>query len=296
MKDDPHMHALLLARRLCCLVAVGLGASLVAHDAMAGEELPAATTRWNGFAVHTVESDGRKGMVVAPETVAAIPEGRGKPWVWIGEFPHVVTDFETRMLRAGYHIVYLPTPNQFGMPPAMKAWEAFYDQLTTKYGFDRKPALVGISRGGLYVYSWAALHPDRVSSIYGDAPVCNVLSWPGGKAQGAAFKGPGSEPNWKMLKELAGAATDAEMATAGLSPIDKLEPLAKVKLPLLHVYGDADEVVPWDENTGELAKRYQALGGEIRLIPKPGVKHHPHGLPDSTPIVEFVTTNWERAK
>jgi len=54
------------------------------------------------------------------------------------------------------------------------------------------------------------------------------------------------------------------------------------------VYGDADEGVPWDENTGVLAERYRELGGDITLIPKPGVGHHPHGLEDPTPVVEFI--------
>jgi pimeloyl-ACP methyl ester carboxylesterase len=60
------------------------------------------------------------------------------------------------------------------------------------------------------------------------------------------------------------------------------------KVPLLHVYGDADDVVPWDENTRVVAERYKQLGGVIVLIAKPGVGHHPHGLTDSTPIVEFI--------
>ncbi|MEZ6112298.1 MAG: hypothetical protein R3C99_14950 [Pirellulaceae bacterium] len=59
-------------------------------------------------------------------------------------------------------------------------------------------------------------------------------------------------------------------------------------VPLLHVYGDADSVVPWDENTGLLADRYRQLGGTIQLIAKPGVEHHPHGLDDPSPIVEFI--------
>ena len=33
---------------------------------------------------------------------------------------------------------------------------------------------------------------------------------------------------------------------------------------------------------------YRQLGGEITLIAKPGVNHHPHGLDDSTPIIEFI--------
>ena len=75
---------------------------------------------------------------------------------------------------------------------------------------------------------------------------------------------------------------------AKVNPVDNLGPLAANRVPLLHVYGDADDVVPWDENTGLIAERYRAIGGEIRLICKPGVGHHPHGLDDSTPIIEFI--------
>ena len=61
-----------------------------------------------------------------------------------------------------------------------------------------------------------------------------------------------------------------------------------VKLPLLHVCGDADEVVPMVENTSVVQLRYRELGGEIRVISKKGVGHHPHSLKDPGPIVEFV--------
>jgi len=70
--------------------------------------------------------------------------------------------------------------------------------------------------------------------------------------------------------------------------VDNLEPLAKARVPLLHVYGEADTVVPWEENTGIVVERYRKLGGTIKLIPKPGIAHHPHGLADPTPIVEFI--------
>ncbi len=42
------------------------------------------------------------------------------------------------------------------------------------------------------------------------------------------------------------------------------------------------------ENTRLLETRYNALGGPIEVIAKPGVGHHPHSLKDPTPIVEFV--------
>ena len=51
----------------------------------------------------------------------------------------------------------------------------------------------------------------------------------------------------------------------------------------------------WDENTGLIAERYRKLGGKITLIAKPGVGHHPHGLDDPRPIVEFiVSSSWLR--
>ena len=54
--------------------------------------------------------------------------------------------------------------------------EAFYDRLTTKHDLSKKPVLYGMSRGGLYVYNWAARHPDRVGLIYGDAAHAGALA------------------------------------------------------------------------------------------------------------------------
>ena len=52
--------------------------------------------------------------------------------------------------------------------------------------------------------------------------------------------------------------------------------------------GDADEVVPYEENTALLAEKYEAAGGKIELIRKEGVGHHPHCLEDPKPIVNFI--------
>jgi pimeloyl-ACP methyl ester carboxylesterase len=71
------------------------------------------------------------------------------------------------------------------------------------------------------------------------------------------------------------------------NPIDRLAPLAKAGIPILHVVGDADKVVPITENSDIIEQRYKALGGKIHVIHKPGVGHHPHSLKDPEPIVEF---------
>ena len=72
------------------------------------------------------------------------------------------------------------------------------------------------------------------------------------------------------------------------NPVDNLEPLAKAGIPIFAVIGDADEGVPVKENIDVVEDRYKKLGGKIEVIRKPGGKHHPHSLPDPTPIVEAV--------
>ena len=62
----------------------------------------------------------------------------------------------------------------------------------------------------------------------------------------------------------------------------------QLHIPLLHVVGDADKVVPVSENTAIVEKRYKALGGQIQVIHKKGVGHHPHSLKDPKPIVDFI--------
>ena len=68
----------------------------------------------------------------------------------------------------------------------------------------------------------------------------------------------------------------------------ELAPPATAKVALIHVGGDADKVVPPEENTLILEQRYKELGGKIMVIHKPGCDHHPHGLDNPQPIVDFV--------
>ncbi|MCL5097532.1 MAG: alpha/beta hydrolase, partial [Candidatus Omnitrophica bacterium] len=213
-----------------------------------------------------------------------------KPWAWRGEFFGAYANADAALVAKGFYLVYLGVPDLFGSPIAVKDWNEFYRELTGKYGLARKAALIGLSRGGLYCYNWAIANPDKVACIYADAPVCDFKSWPGGKLKGLG-KGDGSAAEWAKMLEAYGFASDAEAIAYRGSPVDNLEPLAKARVPLLHVYGEADTTVPWEENTGVVAERYRRLGGRITLIAKPGIGHHPHGLTDPAPIVEFILKN-----
>jgi pimeloyl-ACP methyl ester carboxylesterase len=239
---------------------------------------PGNPTKWHGFDRYDFKVDGHPVLVVAPTKPAP-----GRPWLWHGEFFGHRPEPDVALLEAGFHIAYMSVPNQLGSPTAVQHWNRFYETLTKEYQLSAKPALIGLSRGGLYCYNWAAANPDKVSCIYGDAPVCDFKSWPGGRGVGK-----GSPKDWSLVIERYGFADEAEAIAYDKNPIDNLQPLAKAGVPLLHVYGDADDVVPWQENTGLIAQRYQQLGGSITLINKPGVGHHPHGLDDSRPIVDFI--------
>ena len=262
---------------------------LVSLSAMAFSEsksstrapFPGAKSEWNGFDRYDFEVDGVKALVVVPSQPAA-----GHPWIWRAEFFDHRPETDLALVKKGFHLVFINVGNTFGCPDAMSHWTALYKLLTKKYGLSKKPALEGLSRGGLYVYNWAAANPKKVSCIYGDNPVCDFKSWPGGKG-----KGPGSPDDWKLLLQCYHFDSEAQALAYDKNPIDNLKPLAKAKIPVLHLCGDADEVVPYDENTAILKQRYEKLGGHIEVIIKKGFKHHPHGLDDPTPIVDFVLKN-----
>jgi lysophospholipase L1-like esterase/pimeloyl-ACP methyl ester carboxylesterase len=239
---------------------------------------PGNRSDWNGFDRYDFVVDGKPVTAICPRH--PLP---GKPWAWKGEFLDAFPGTEISLLKHGFYIVYVSLPDMLGCPEAVQGWNVCYQELTGKYALARKVALIGLSRGGLYCYNWAAANPDKVACIYGDAPVCDFKSWPGGKG-----KGKGSASDWKLVLERYHFKSEAEALAYDKNPVDNLASLAKAGVPLLHVYGDSDDAVPWDENTGKLAERYRQLGGSITLIAKPGIGHHPHGLTDPAPIVEFI--------
>lgn len=267
-----------MARGMTLSEAERQAAQLDQRIRVAAAPLEAKHSEWNGYDRYDFVVNGKEGLVVAPKHSAP-----GNPWVWHGEFFGHKPAPDIALLGKGFHIVYLKVPDMLGCPDAVQEWNHWYDFLTTRLGLAKKVALVGLSRGGLYCYNWATANPDRVAAIYADAAVCDFKSWPGGKG-----KGKGSANDWKLVMERYHFRSEAEALAYTGNPVDRLEPLAKAGVPLLHVYGDADDVVPWEENTGLVAQRYRQLGGLITLIAKPGVGHHPHGLEDSTPIVEFI--------
>jgi pimeloyl-ACP methyl ester carboxylesterase len=209
--------------------------------------------------------------------------------VWRGECFGVFADADVALVKAGWHLAYLKVPDLFGSPKAVNHWEAFHAAMVDDYGLHRKRGLIGLSRGGLYCLNWAAVHPDKALAVYLDNAVCDFKSWPGGARLKLGASTAGSAAEWKKLLAAYDFKTDEEAIAYKLNPVDNLAPLAKAKIPLLLVYGDADKAVPHAENSGRVYDHYVALGGPAEKVVKPGQDHHPHGLKDVTPVVTFFT-------
>jgi len=246
-------------------------------DNGSGSSFPGERSTFHSYVRYDFLHEGRPCIVVAPKVVA-----EGKPWIWRARFFGHEPQTDLALLERGFHLVYIDVAGLFGAPKAIAIWDGFYAYLTETHGFAGKVVLEGMSRGGLIVYNWAAKNPDKVHCIYADAPVCDFKSWPGGKGAG-----PGDAASWTRCLA-AYDMTEEEALRATCNPVDNLAPLARAGVPLLHVVGDADEVVPVAENTAILEERYKALGGSIQVIHKPGIGHHPHSLQDPAPIVEFI--------
>jgi len=60
---------------------------------------------------------------------------------------------------------------------------------------------------------------------------------------------------------------------------------------MIHVIGEADDIVPPAENAVVVARRYREFGSTVHVISEPGKGHHPHGLEDPQPVVDFVTAH-----
>ena len=273
------IRSFLLSAALLALPSVGLAAD-AGTGAPAGKP-SADVPLYPGYLTSNFLMGIHECTVVRPTRPAS-----GNPWIWRPEFLGAFDWADRALLAKGYTIAYINLYNTYGSPPIMPVMDAFYDRMVSEYRLSRKVTLFGFSRGGLYSLNWSNRHPDRIACLYLDAPVCDFKSWPEGSG-----KGVGSSSDWVRLKHLYSFASDQEARAYALNPLDHLRAIAAAKISILCVCGDADKTVPYPENAAILKERYEALGGSIQVILKPGADHHPHSLRDPKPIVDFVLSH-----
>lgn len=230
------------------------------------------TGEWNGCDRYDFTFKDRQATIVVPKKAA-----KGNPWIWRPAFFDAFPSVDKALLEKGFHIVYYDVTHLYGSPRAVSLGNEFYKNVTDLYDLSEKVTLEGFSRGGLFVFNWAAQNTDKVACIYVDAPVCDVFSWPGRK----------NATLWNdLLKEW--NLTDAEMAHFKGNPINNLAPIAAAGIPIISVCGDSDQTVPYKENMDVVRSRYLAAGGPVEVILKKGCDHHPHSLDNPEPVVDFI--------
>jgi len=170
----------------------------------------------------------------------------GKPWVFRADPIRPESVVDQALLARGYHIIIAPVVAQAG--PVREQWDAVYSFLTD-HGFARKAVMEGAGAAAGEAYAWAINNPEKVSCIYAENPALRSL----------------------MSKT---------------PPLDNLAPLAKARVPLIHVCGSRD---PWlDEHTRAVEKRYKELGGQITVIVKEGEGHFPLAPKDPNAVVDLI--------
>src|SRR5258708_5685638 len=92
------------------------------------------------FGVGTPPKGQRRCIVVVPKESAA-----GNPWSWQGCYWDHEPQTEVELLRRGFHIAFIT-------PDPGKQWDAWYSYLTEQHGLAKKPAFIGMSKGGVHEY------------------------------------------------------------------------------------------------------------------------------------------------
>ena len=205
--------------------------------------------------------------------------GKPIPWVWYAPTLRGLPAnsekwmFE-RFLKAGIAIGGVDVGESYGSPKGRAIYTALHEHLIKKRGLDKQACLLARSRGGLMLYCWAAENPDKVRCITGIYPVCNIASYPGLKRACGAY-------------DLSAEELEAQLAKH--NPIDRLKLLAKAKVPIFHIHGDQDRVVPLDKNSALIKERYDKLGGSMMLEVVKGQGHNMwNGWFQSQALVDFV--------
>jgi len=207
--------------------------------------------------------EGRPAFVLLP------PEEKRQqpqPWVMYGPTLPAYPDshekwMHEQFLEAGIAVAGIDAGEAYGSPASQKLMTALYEELTEKRGFAARPSLLGRSRGGLWVSSWAIANPDKVAGLAGIYPVFDFRTYPGLEKAAPAYELTPQELESKLDRH---------------NPVARIETLAQAKIPVCIIHGDIDQVVPLKENSAALAAAYQQAGQAelVELIVVEGQGHN----------------------
>lgn len=261
------------------------------------------TCLWCCFAISLsaddqVQTNGVKRLILPGESflVAGRPafilwpteEKRQTPQPWIMYAPTLPAYpdqhekwMHEQFVAAGIAVAGIDVGEAYGSLTGQQAMSDLHTELTEKRGFAKQVCLLGRSRGGLWVSSWAIRHPEKVSGIAGIYPVFDLLTYPGLQRASKAYQ---------MSPE------ELKQALAEHNPIQQSSRLAEVRIPVSMIHGDVDQVVPFPQNSGTLHEQYRQQDAldVMELIVARGQGHnHWPGFFHCQNVVDFAI---ERAR
>lgn len=189
-----------------------------------------------------------------------------QPWVFYAPTLPGLPDrhekwMHEQFLAAGVAVAGIDIGEAYGSPEGQTQFTALYLELTENRGFAPRPCLLGRSRGGLLISSWAIGHPEKVAGLAGIYPVFDLRSYPGLKRAAPAF-------------DLTTEELTAQLEL--LNPASRLSVLAEAAIPVCLIHGDVDKVVPLEANSGALVQAYERVGARdnVTLIVPEGQGHN----------------------
>jgi len=213
------------------------------------------------------------------QATVIVPENANGEWIWKTEFFKAFDQAERALLQDGYTRVYYSVSDRYGSYRAIRLMHKFYSHVIRAFHLREKAHLFGFSRGGLYAFNFALFYPEYVASVYLDAPVLDMKSWPP----------KGSAEQKELFEEY--TLNEDTLPLFRENPLDNLEEFFSHQIPLMIVAGDADSLVPLAENAAILLEYCKEHGIAVEQVIKKGCEHHPHSLEDVTPIANFVKKN-----
>ncbi|MCQ2390255.1 MAG: alpha/beta fold hydrolase [Kiritimatiellae bacterium] len=261
------------------LAVTAVGGALT--DRIAAKYKVKGTDMWYGGQRTVFDFEGYDAWVVEPP--ADVKALDGTPWTWTIQWrtAYVARTSVPRLLKMGWHHVSVDTFKDKMDKTGLAVSRRFQDFLVKELGFAPKAHLIGMSWGGFFSVRYAANNPDCVDKIYLDAPFLNFdgrVGRPGTLA--VASLGP-----WDKLGRKLGEWTDdPEM------PVNMAEKLVAQRIPILLLYGGADQTLMPVNNAELFASRYKKAGGDIQVVNRTLYGHHPHGVDvDENTVINFFS-------
>lgn len=199
------------------------------------------------------------------------------------EYLEAFPNFEIAMLERGYTLCFMSHPTRWAPDSETTVLAEFVRYVAAELNMEPKCIVVGMSCGGLQAARLAQLYPELISVMFLDAPVLNILSMVGlGECRCEA-----TAMFWRELVDTYGFSRST-VINFRKSPIDDMQTLIANNIPIIMLYGNADDVVIYEENGKVLEEYYRANGGDMKVICRSMCGHHPHSLEDPTLIIDFV--------